>query len=109
MKRGQQDRADLSTPLLTRLHHLEPLLGVRGPKARTTPKMRVVRLSNEREARPVTLDDLALNIFTDGSSFSGPRAGGIGIRIITFEMMATKCLTTTSSPATTTPRIKRWN
>jgi ribonuclease HI len=36
-------------------------------------------------ARPVTLDDLALNIFTDGSSFSGPRAGGIGIRIITFD------------------------
>lgn len=35
--------------------------------------------------RPVILDDLALNIFTDGSSFSGPRAGGIGIRIITFD------------------------
>ncbi len=25
------------------------------------------------------LDDNALNIYTDGSSFSGPRAGGIGI------------------------------
>ena len=25
------------------------------------------------------LDDDALNIYTDGSSFSGPRVGGIGI------------------------------
>jgi ribonuclease HI len=37
------------------------------------------------KARPVILDDLALNIFTDGSSFSEPRTGGIGIRIITFD------------------------
>lgn len=37
------------------------------------------------QPRPVILDDLALNIFTDGSSLSGPRTGGIGIRIITFD------------------------
>ncbi len=27
----------------------------------------------------------ALNIYTDGSSFSGPRAGGVGIRFVTFD------------------------
>lgn len=29
------------------------------------------------------LDDTALNIFTDGSSFSNPRKGGIGVRFVT--------------------------
>jgi ribonuclease HI len=30
----------------------------------------------------VNLDERALNIFTDGSSYSGPRRGGIGFRIV---------------------------
>jgi hypothetical protein len=29
------------------------------------------------------LDERAISVFTDGSSYSGPRRGGIGIRIIT--------------------------
>ena len=29
------------------------------------------------------LDEHAINVFTDGSSYSGPRAGGVGIRIVT--------------------------
>jgi ribonuclease HI len=32
------------------------------------------------------LDEQAINVFTDGSSYSGPRRGGIGIRIITVGM-----------------------
>jgi ribonuclease HI len=31
---------------------------------------------------PVVLDETALNIFTDGSSLSGPRRGGIGYRFV---------------------------
>lgn len=29
------------------------------------------------------LDESAINIYTDGSSYSGPRSGGVGIRFIT--------------------------
>ena len=36
-------------------------------------------------AREPDLDDLALNIFTDGSSFGNPRRGGFAYRIITFD------------------------
>lgn len=32
------------------------------------------------------LDELAINVFTDGSSYSRPRRGGIGIRIITVDI-----------------------
>jgi ribonuclease HI len=32
-----------------------------------------------------TIDETAINIYTDGSSYSHPRAGGIGIRIITVD------------------------
>lgn len=32
--------------------------------------------------RPLVLDDNALNLFTDGSSFNGPRRGGVGIRFV---------------------------
>ena len=31
------------------------------------------------------LDETALNIFTDGSSYSNPRAGGLGVRFITID------------------------
>jgi ribonuclease HI len=38
-----------------------------------------------KRAPIVALDDRALNVFTDGSTLSGPRSGGIGIVIITFD------------------------
>jgi ribonuclease HI len=34
---------------------------------------------------PVVVDEDALNIFTDGSSFSGPRRGGIAFRLVTVD------------------------
>jgi ribonuclease HI len=34
-------------------------------------------------SRPVALDDRALNIFTDGSSLSGPRRGGLAFTLVT--------------------------
>ena len=33
----------------------------------------------------VVLDERAVNVFTDGSSYSGPRRGGIGYRIVTVD------------------------
>lgn len=34
------------------------------------------------KARPLDLDEKAVNIFTDGSSLAAPRRGGVGIRIV---------------------------
>ena len=36
-------------------------------------------------ARVVSTDELAVNVFTDGSSFSNPRRGGIGYRFVTID------------------------
>jgi ribonuclease HI len=35
--------------------------------------------------RVVVIDERAVNVFTDGSSYSGPRRGGIGYRIVTVD------------------------
>ena len=44
---------------------------------------------SEQPVSPMTYED-ALNIYTDGSMYSRPRTGGLGIRIVTFDASGTE-------------------